>query len=543
MMIRNLLLLFLATLCSGLGAQVNFTDSNLPILVINTMGQEILDDPKITAQLGVIHKGPGQRNYLTDPFNEYNGKIGIEIRGSSSQSFPKKGYGLETWDDEGEDLDVSLLGMPEESDWVLHGPYSDKSLIRNALTYILAGRTMEYAPRVRMVELVINGDYLGVYLFTEKIKRDANRVNINKLDPDENEGDDLTGGYILKLDKTTGDNPIFPLYFSSQYRAETPNFQEINFLYEIPDAEDITQQQRDYVQESIDQFENALYGEDYLDPQNGYKKHIDIQTFIDFLLVNEVSKNVDGYRLSTFFYKDKDSKNPRWKMGPVWDFNLGFGNANYCDGGLTTGWAYDFNDVCPDDYWVIPFWWKKMLTDPVFRWELGNRWQELRAGILSDNQTTQVIDSLAALLGESQYRNFQRWNVLSEWVWPNNFIGHNYPAEINYLRNWTLERLAWMDQAIEELTPAVDPNSGKPLLWQMSPNPTQSFVNIVLNDPGSIPTTVDLFDALGRRVKTLNWPGQELSMRLETGDLQKGWWIVSLKGQDGRISSRPVVVY
>lgn len=298
---KNLLLPLLMTLCSGLAAQVNFTDSNLPILVINTMGQEIPDDPKITAQMGIIHKGPGQRNYLTDPFNEYNGKIGIEIRGSSSQSFPKKGYGLETWDAEGEDLDVSLLGMPKESDWVLHGPYSDKSLIRNALTYILAGRMMEYAPRVKMVELVINGEYMGVYLFTEKIKRDANRVNINKLDPDENQGDDLTGGYILKLDKTTGDNPMFPLYFSSQYRAETPNFQEIKFLYEVPDPEDITQQQRDYVQESVDRFENALHGEDYLDPETGYKNHIDVQTFIDFLLVNEVSKNVDGYRLSTFF--------------------------------------------------------------------------------------------------------------------------------------------------------------------------------------------------------------------------------------------------
>lgn len=526
--------------CAAIRSQVTFTDSNLPIMVVNTLGGTIVDEPKIKAELGVIDNGPGQRNHLTDPHNGYDGFIGIEIRGSSSQSFPKKGYGLETRDAAGEDLDVALLGLPEESDWVLHGPYSDKSLIRNALAYILAGEIMEYAPRVKMVELVINDEYQGVYLFTEKIKRDKNRIDINKLDPDENEGDDLTGGYILKLDKTTGDPPGFPLFFVSNYPANTPNMQEIWFLYEYPDPEDITNQQRAYVQGSINDFEDALHGEDYLDPQHGYKKYIDLQTFVDFLIINEITKNVDGYRLSTFFYKDKDSKNPRWKMGPVWDFNLGFGNADYCEGGVTSGWAYDFNEYCPDDFWVINFWWERMLTDPAFRLALRNRWLSIRQGQFSNVAIMQKIDSLTTMLGESQFRNFQRWDILSEWVWPNNFVGNNYPAEVQYLKNWTTARLAWLDQAIDELTPVSTPAPGAD--WQIYPNPAGAFAEILLNSPGSAPVSVEVFDNMGRKVRSMPWPGQEMRCRISTEGLANGLWTVSVRGGDGRVGSRRIAV-
>ena len=141
---------------------LQFTSSNLPIFVINTNGQTIIDDQKITVNLGVIYNGEGVRNNITDPFNHYNGKIGIEIRGSSTQMFPKKQYGVETRDANGNDLDVSLLGFPAESDWIFYAPYTDKSLMRNFLAYSLARTMGRYATRCKYFELIINNDYKGI---------------------------------------------------------------------------------------------------------------------------------------------------------------------------------------------------------------------------------------------------------------------------------------------------------------------------------------------------------------------------------------------
>ena len=137
------------------------------------MNQQIVDEPKVPARMGLIDNGEGVRNNLSDPFNAYDGAIGIELRGSSSMFFPKKSYTVETRDDQGKDRDVELLGLPEEEDWVLHGPYSDKSLMRNVLTYELARRLGSYASRTRFVEVVLNGGYVGVYVLMEKIKRRA----------------------------------------------------------------------------------------------------------------------------------------------------------------------------------------------------------------------------------------------------------------------------------------------------------------------------------------------------------------------------------
>jgi hypothetical protein len=140
-----------------------FESSNLPIVMINTLGQTIVNDPRIVCDMGIIYNGEGAINYLSDPFKEYDGKISIEIRGSSSQSFPKKSYGLETQDSLGENSNVKLLGMPKENDWILYAPYSDKSLMRNVLTYKLGNDIGRYAPRTRFCELFINNDYKGVY--------------------------------------------------------------------------------------------------------------------------------------------------------------------------------------------------------------------------------------------------------------------------------------------------------------------------------------------------------------------------------------------
>ncbi|MCH2236200.1 MAG: CotH kinase family protein, partial [Crocinitomicaceae bacterium] len=181
-----------------------FFSTNLPLIRINTLGQSIVDDPRIVANMKIIDNGIGETNFLDDPPTDYDGQIAIEIRGASSQFFNKKNFGFETQDEFGENNNVSLLDMPAENDWILHGPYSDKSLIRNALTFEIGNDVMNYASRTRFCELMINNQYTGVYLLMEKIKEDENRVDIATLNSDDIEGDDLTGGYIFQIDR---DNP------------------------------------------------------------------------------------------------------------------------------------------------------------------------------------------------------------------------------------------------------------------------------------------------------------------------------------------------
>lgn len=264
----------------------------------------------------IVFNGAGQINRLTDPNFHFDGTIGIETRGSSSQSISdKKPYSIEVRDLLGEDLAVSLLGMPKESDWALIAPYSDKSLIRDAVVYQLAASMMAWAPRTRFCEVVVNGDYRGVYVLTEKIKRDKNRVNISKLDETTITGDDLTGGYILKIDKTTGNLPGFAAGFNSRYSNSASNLNKTTFFqYKYPSADDIQPAQQSYIQTTVADMERAMASSNpsFSDPSVGYPKYWDTQTLVDFFIINELSRNIDGYRLSTDFYKDKNSINSKF---------------------------------------------------------------------------------------------------------------------------------------------------------------------------------------------------------------------------------------
>ena len=420
-------------------------EDRLAQVIVNTNGGTIVDEPKINAQM-TISKAD---------IVSFEGFIGIEFRGASSQSFPKKSYGLETRDENNEDLDVSLLGFPEEEDWVLYGPYSDKSLMRNILIYDLSRDIEMYASRSVFVELTINSVYQGVYVFMEKLKRDSQRIDINKLKADENSGEDLTGGYILKIDKTAGSN-LGEGYnelnsFTSQYDPQNASSgQEINFLYEYPKAEDITTEQKDYISTYVSNFEDALASTDFTDPNLGYAAYIDVPSFIDFFLLNELSNNVDGYRLSTFMHKDKNGK---LKMGPIWDFNLAFGNANYCSGGETNVWAYKFNERCSGDFWLTPFWWDRLLQDPAFVTQLKNRWDALRVNAFSEATIMAKIDNYNDTLEKAGAidKNFETWDVLGIYIWPNNFIGNTHSEENDFLKNWISDRLTWLDGAISTL--------------------------------------------------------------------------------------------
>ncbi|MCH8903959.1 MAG: CotH kinase family protein, partial [Bacteroidetes bacterium] len=339
------------------GYSQTFTSSNLPIIILNTSGQAIPDDPRIIAQMGIIYKGAGQINLLTDPMNHYNGQISIETRGSSSQFFPKKSYSLETQNPDTTNNNVSLFGMPPENDWILYAPYSDKSLIRNILTYKLSNDMGRYASRTQLCEVVLNGSYQGVYVFMEKIKRDAGRVNIAMLTNIDTTGDQLTGGYIIKVDKYTGGGGGG---WTSPHLPYNGAWQTLNYQFHYPKDDTIMPIQEYYIEKIITDWEDVMATSSYGDPVTGYSKYIDVGSFVDHLILNEIGRNVDGYRISSFLYKDRDSIDAKIHAGPVWDFNLAFGNADYYVGWLTNGWEVDFNKYFKSDGLQNPFWWQRL---------------------------------------------------------------------------------------------------------------------------------------------------------------------------------------
>ena len=412
-----------------------FTSSNLPIVVINTFGQTIVDDPRIVCDMGIIDNGFGTINSISDPFNDYNGKISIEYRGSSSQSFPKKSYALETQDVNGNNNNVSLLGMPVENDWILYAPYSDKSLMRNFLTFDLGRKMGSYSPRTVYCELVVNGDYKGIYILMEKIKRDNDRVDIAKLDADDLAGDSLTGGYIIKVDKYTGTG-------GADWLSDFPNISggSLYIQYHYPEANVMLPQQMEYIEHFMDSFEYALAGPNFADTLVGYSKYIDVNSFIDLYIINELSKNIDGYRLSTYMYKDRDSNGGKLIMGPFWDYNLAFGNADYCNGGITSGW--EVNGGCGGNN---PFWFERLLDDTTYQNKLKCRWEYLRERSFHQDSIFTFIDSMAFYLNDAQQRNFQKWNILGTYVWPNFYVGSTYQDELNFFKTWIGDRLVWLD--------------------------------------------------------------------------------------------------
>ena len=514
-----------------------FTESNLPIVVINTDGGlTIPDEPKIDAEMGIIYNGPGNMNYMTDPFNEFFGDIGIERRGSSSQGFPKKPYGLETRGPDSSNYNASIFGWPADNDWALIAPYSDKSLIRNVLTYKLGNDLGRYAPRTKMCELVLNGNYQGVYVFTERIKQNEGRVDIEELNYEDTVGNELSGGYIIKKDKTTGGGIIA---WTSPFPSAAPATGPVHFQLQDPTIDTIHPAQLNYIETYVTDFETALDGPNFMDPVLGYEPYIDVGSFIDFMIINEISKNVDGYRISTFFYKDHISDGGLLHAGPLWDFNLAWGNANYCQGGQTDGWEIYFNNVCGGGGTLDnPFYWNKLVTDPDFAHELNCRWQELRQGPLHEQTLLNYIDSMATYLNDAANRNFTQWPILGAYVWPNNFVGNTYQEEIDYMKTWTSARLIWMDANMFGSCPDLgieDPE----IRSTVYPNPTTGEVFINFSKSFD-EVDVYIMDISGRTILTQKHSAVN-QIEMQLSELTPGTYFIQVFHNDSIITNEKII--
>ena len=459
-------------------APLDFTSSNLPVVVITTsQGETIVDEPKITADMKIIYHSNGIRNYISDSGNVYTGKIGIEIRGVYSATLPQKPYGLETRDIAGNNLNVSLLGMPAENDWVLLANYNDKTFLRNILAFDIFHKMGNYATRMRLCEVVLNNEYQGIYLLGEKIKQDKGRVNIAKLKPEDNTGDNLTGGYIIKNDYYTATDS-----WKSNFSPLNKLGAEVYFVYHDPKPEDLTEQQRTYIRGFVKTLETVLYSPAFNVSVFGYKSYIDINSFADYFILGEVTRNVDTYKKSRYFYKNKDSKDGLLHSGPAWDFDWAWRNLlencihfNQTDG---SGWAYKVNEC---EAWPVPPSWEvRMLQDKNFADLIHNRYFELRKKILSQSAIENTIDSVASLVNEAQFRHFQKWNILgiNTGTPESGTQPTTYAGEITQFKEWIKARLAWLDANMIGSPMSVETNPANQLKCRIFPNPVSDILYV-----------------------------------------------------------------
>jgi hypothetical protein len=413
---------------SWFSAPIEFNSSNLPIVLINTDGGvTIPDDPRVLASMKIIDRGNGLRNYLTDKdsakYLNYDGRIDIEIRGSSSQVDPKKQYGFSTKQADGVvNNNVSILGLPEDNDWILNALVFETSLIRNYLCYNLSRMIGEYASRTVYCEVMINGEYMGLYLLLEKVKQGHDRVNVTNIDPGDNSFPDVTGGYITKADKTTGGDPVAWTMPGGQGDVG------VDFIHELPKPENVTPQQNNYIHSQFEQL-NIAAAAGNASPINGYPSIIDIPSFIDYMIINELSANADAYQFSTYYHKDRNGK---LRAGPIWDQDLTFGYDLFF-------WGLDRSKTDTWQFWngdnEGPAFWKNLFINPEFKCYLSKRWNQLiQPGHPLDSVLIdKFIDKTDSALSEAVVRENDKWGT-----------SLYHAGEIQKIKTFIQERIPWI---------------------------------------------------------------------------------------------------
>jgi len=267
-------------------------------------------------------------------------------------------------------------------------------------------------------------EYQGIYLLVEKIKRGKQRLNIQKLRKEDQDEPEITGGYVFKRDRLDAGERGF----------RTP--QKAFFAFDEPKERNLTPAQAAWLTNYVAEFEHALFSEQFTDTTNGYARHIDVDSFIDYHWMTEVSRNLDGYWVSQYYHKDRGEK---LKMGPVWDFDLAFGNAGNHGCHRTNGWHWEA--IRGNEY----EWFARLFEDPDFLQRYIDRWAELRTTVFATSNVLARIDRLTGELKEAQARNFQRWPILGKRIHISKYVGATYQDEVDWMRNWMAGRLAWID--------------------------------------------------------------------------------------------------
>ena len=434
--------------------------THLPLVLIDTGGQEI--PGKVTGQTDdfgetintlaadgrdvidvsfVIVDNQTRNNHPSDEAT-LTTTAQIRVRGHSSRQFEKSPYQLDFVDENGEAAPAAVMGMPAHSEWVLYGPYLDKSLVRNYMWYNIAGEVMEWAPNVRYCELILNGEYRGLYLMVETIT-DGEDCRLNLSTTEQNV---KTTGYLLRGDRTTqedlgGQRDIYT-YLERMLTLRT------DILIKYPGRSSLTQELRQEIELDYAAFEKALYSYDYDTDDYGYWNYIDVDNFVDYFLINEFSLNVDAGRYSTYIYKDLSGK---FKLA-VWDFN------NACDN-------FPTDPLTPDQINMVSHTWYFMLCKSEdFVERLLDRYDELRASVLNETYLLNYIDETLAYLGPAVERNNQRWNdAMTQWepLTPVERNLHSHEEAVDQLKEWLYERGIWLDENIHTIRQNCHPSRTK----------------------------------------------------------------------------------
>ena len=442
---------------------MNFS-SDLPLMILENFGAGWMSQSTYQPVfMALFDTGVGRSTLSQTP--DLATRAAIKIRGSSTAGWPKPSLNLEAWNEADDDKNISPLGMPAESDWVMWGPYGfDPALMRNPLIYELSNQVGRYAVRTRFVEVFLNtgggrlsgADYWGVYALMEKISRDEDRVDVERLFPEHDREPGISGGYMLKIDRPDpGDSGFWAAGQS--------------LLYVYPKEVEIERPERDaqeqYIRNFFNEFGNALNGANYTNPQLGYAKYVDVDSWIDHHLVNVLPCNVDAFRLSGYMFKKRGMK---LEMGPIWDFDRSMGSTDGRDANPGV-WRGGGDGT---DFFNYP-WWGRMFTDIDFFQRYIDRWQELRKDQFSVANIHSVIDRMADELREAQVRNLQKWGQTPR------FGG--YQGEIDHLKNWFAQRIAFMDSQF------VSASVFSPMGGQLTPG----FSLTMTASNGSIYYTVD----------------------------------------------------
>ena len=444
-----------------------YTSGQLPMVYLD-VDRQIRPDDKIDGTFSIE----------VDNRKVVGGNMGVEYRGSTSYRLSdKKSYGFEIRTANGNGTPKALLGMPAGSDWILmghvvrsNGPdelYAfDPTLMHHYIGYELARSLGMYAARCRWVELTVNGIYRGVYVLMEKPK--AHRMRIDVGTPSGRKEPGITGGYVLKIDKTAsyapsgrelsyydnnwGDDANYTGYmsFRSEYDIEgelmdvepfrppyhDQQYRETYFLFEHPKPNGLNGEMRNYIEAYVFDFETALLNDDLTSSTRTYTDYIDLASFADGFIMNELAGNIDAYRISTFLHKPRGEK---LRFGPIWDLNIGYGRQGRVP---WEDWIANYNDYVDQDAWMVPFWWDRLLDDPQFRTMVKNRWSTYRSGPLSDAAIFGLInDTENRLLSTgAAERNYDLWRAENRTI--------DFEGEVDFLRYYLEQRLAWMDGEI-----------------------------------------------------------------------------------------------
>ena len=445
-------------------ADADVFSSHLPLVLIETGGGTITRETQLPVTISVIDQ-PGGYNHTTDAPALTNAAL-INIRGKTSAEFPKKQYRINFTKKlaSGNHVNRAVMGMAADTDWVLNGPYLDKSLMRNYLMYNLAGEIMVWAPHAKFCEVFIDGSYEGLYVMTEAVTVGKNRVNVSQK-----QGAKGAVGYLLQRDMY--------VYIKSHIKtySDTLGKTTYDMGIEFPQATDLTEESIQYILNDINEFEEKLYALQDGDKSRAFADEIDMNSFVDYFIFNEFAMNRDAGTFSTFCYRD-----PRGKliMGPVWDFN------NCLD-----------NHIDPTAYDTILMsdanWFNVLVLDKTFVNTVVYRYRELRKTVLSEERLLAMIDEIAAYMGPAVQRNFDRWDkilakdILTAAADGSNRNVYTFEDAVAQLKNEIVLKGRYMDENLETYlrnlsatpTPKPTPTPTAPpaiLPTEIPPAPTPS---------------------------------------------------------------------